>query len=87
LFAAKSGGWASVKRDYDMLPWETVPFFRPLQGAVDAEIAAAEKSWSEWLAMEDWMVGPRAPERMGEGRRGGGESGGSGAEVKREGML
>ena len=64
LFAAKSGGWASVKRDYDMLPLETVPFMRPLQGPVIAEIEAAEKSWSEWLAMEDWMVGPRAPESM-----------------------
>ena len=64
LFAAKSGGWASVKRDYDMLPLEMVPFMRPLQAPVDAEIEAAEKSWSEWLAMEDWMVGPRAPENM-----------------------
>ena len=64
LFAAKSGGWASVKRDYDMLPLETVPFMRPLQGPVIAEIEAAEKSWSEWLAMEDWMVGPRAPENL-----------------------
>jgi hypothetical protein len=64
LHAAKSGGWASVKKDYDMLPLETVPFMRPLQGPVIAEIEAAEKSWSEWLAMEDWMVGPRAPESM-----------------------
>ena len=72
LFAAKSGGWASVKRDYDMLPLETVPFMRPLQGPVLAEIEAAEKSWSEWLAMEDWMVGPRAPENMDRG--GGAES-------------
>jgi len=64
LFAAKSGGWASVKRDYDMLPLETVPFLRPLQGPIDAEIEAAERSWSEWLAMEDWMVGPRAPDSM-----------------------
>lgn len=70
LFAAKSGGWASVKRDYDMLPTESVPFMRPLQGPIIAEIEAAEKSWSEWLAMEDWMVGPRAPENM----PGGGES-------------
>ena len=70
LFAAKSGGWASVKKDYDMLPLETVPFMRPLQGPVIAEIEAAEKSWSEWLAMEDWMVGPRAPEHM---NRGGGQ--------------
>ena len=37
---------------------------RPLQGPVIAEIEAAEKSWSEWLAMEDWMVGPRAPDSM-----------------------
>lgn len=62
LFAAKSGGWASVKKDYDIPPLETIPFLRPLQGALDAEIEAAERSWSEWLAMEDWMVGPRAPD-------------------------
>ncbi|KAI9852776.1 MAG: hypothetical protein M1824_001733 [Vezdaea acicularis] len=64
LFAAKSGGWASVKKDYDMSSHETVPFLRPLQGPVDAEIEAAEKTWSEWLAMEDWMVGSRAPNEM-----------------------
>ncbi|EKV19536.1 hypothetical protein Pdw03_8768 [Penicillium digitatum] len=64
LFAAKSGGWASVKKDYDIPPLETIPFLRPLQGALDAEIEAAERSWSEWLAMEDWMVGPRAPDNM-----------------------
>jgi hypothetical protein len=64
LFAAKSGGWASVKREYDMLPLETVPFMRPLQGASDVEINAAEKAWSEWRAMEDWTVGPREPGNM-----------------------
>lgn len=64
LFAAKSGGWASVKRDYDMLPMETVPFMRPLQRPLEAEIEGAERAWSEWLAMEDWMVGSRAPESM-----------------------
>ncbi|KAE8348361.1 hypothetical protein BDV28DRAFT_143681 [Aspergillus coremiiformis] len=62
LFAAKSGGWACVKKDYDMSPLETIPFLRPLQGPLDSEIEAAERSWSEWLAMEDWMVGPRAPD-------------------------
>lgn len=62
LFAAKSGGWASVKRDYDMLPLETVPFMRPLYDPTDGEIEAAERTWSEWLALEDWMVGSRAPE-------------------------
>ena len=78
LFAAKSGGWASVKKDYDMLPLETVPFLRPLQAPVDAEILAAEKSWSEWLAMEDWMVGSRAPESMGEEQGQAHEGGGGG---------
>ena len=70
LFAAKSGGWASVKKEYDVGAGgvagatESVPFLRPLQGVVSQEIEAAEKSWSEWLAMEDWMVGPRAPVGM-----------------------
>ncbi|KAL5338958.1 hypothetical protein BJX70DRAFT_180379 [Aspergillus crustosus] len=64
LFAAKSGGWAAVKKDYDIPPLETIPFLRPLQSPLDSEIEAAERSWSEWLAMEDWMVGPRAPEAL-----------------------
>lgn len=78
LFAAKSSGWMGVKKDYDLGWSETVPFLRPLQSAVEPEVTAAERSWSEWLAMEDWMVGPRAPtdgqetrmtgtERVGEG--------------------
>lgn len=78
LFAAKSSGWMGVKKDYDLGWAETVPFLRPLQQAVEPEVTAAERSWSEWLAMEDWMVGPRAPadgqetrmtgtERVGEG--------------------
>lgn len=66
LFAAKSGGWAKVKYQYDMSPHETVPFLRPLQNVELAEIESAEKTWSQWLAMEDWMVGPRAPDTMEE---------------------
>ncbi|KAF2490784.1 hypothetical protein BU16DRAFT_530404 [Lophium mytilinum] len=62
LFAAKSVGWAKVKYQYDMSPHESVPFLRPLQNVQLAEIEGAEKTWSQWLAMEDWMVGPRAPE-------------------------
>lgn len=62
LFTAKSGGFAAAKKSYDMLPHETVPFLRPLQGPSDAEIEAAERTWSEWLAMEDWMLGSRAPD-------------------------
>ncbi|EEQ28418.1 conserved hypothetical protein [Microsporum canis CBS 113480] len=49
FFAAKSGGWAAVKKDYDILPLETVPFLRPLQGSENAEIEAAEKSWNNLI--------------------------------------
>lgn len=64
LFAAKSGGWGQVKAQYDMNPQETVPFLQPPQNVDLAEIENAEKLWSQWLAVEDWMVGPRAPESM-----------------------
>ena len=124
MFAAKSGGWASVKRDYDVgiggggsgggsggsgtaersrsgtahpatggnapmgptsvsgggtiINDETVPFMRPLQNPKEAELRAAEKAWSEWLLMEDWLIGPRAPVGMREGGHGAGT--GPGAE-------
>jgi hypothetical protein len=61
LFAAKSVGWAKVKYQYDISPHETVPFLKPLRDVSLAEIEAAEKTWSQWLAYEDWMIGPRAP--------------------------
>ncbi|KAL9071147.1 MAG: hypothetical protein Q9157_005562 [Trypethelium eluteriae] len=70
LFAAKSGGWKSVKQEYDMSSEESVPFLRPLQNVQLVEIEGAEKAWSAWLAMEDWMVGPRAPEAMEGGASG-----------------
>lgn len=60
LFAAKSENWLKVKASYDMGEEQTVPFLRPLQNVTEAEIVAAELSWSEWLAMGDWMLGPRA---------------------------
>jgi hypothetical protein len=62
LFTAKSVGWAKVKCQYDMGPYETVPFLKPLQDVQLAEIEGAEKTWSQWLAMEDWMLGMRAPD-------------------------
>ncbi|QDS76595.1 hypothetical protein FKW77_007511 [Venturia effusa] len=65
LFAAKSVGWAKVKYQYDMSDNQTVPFIKPLQNVQLQEIEAAEKEWSNWLAMEDWMVGPRAPDLQG----------------------
>ena len=65
LFAAKHGGWRTCKKQYDTGSGgggdESVPFMKPLDEAKMEELTAAEKSWSSWLAMEDWMVGPRAP--------------------------
>lgn len=69
LFAAKSTSWMKVKQSYDMSPEETVPFLKPLSNVSEIEIQAAESTWSEWLAMQDWMLGPRAPETMGRDRR------------------
>ncbi|KAF7587336.1 hypothetical protein BBP40_007377 [Aspergillus hancockii] len=61
LFTAKSGGWASTKAAYDILPDEQAPFLRPLHEATEEELRLAESRWCEWLAMEDWMVGSRSP--------------------------
>lgn len=65
LFAAKHGGWRTCKKHYDAGSGggadECTPFMKPLGEAKVEEILAAEKAWSQWLAMEDWMVGPRAP--------------------------
>ncbi|KAL5094040.1 hypothetical protein Trisim1_008151 [Trichoderma cf. simile WF8] len=61
LFAAKSETWLRVKASYDLEDGQSVPFLRPLQGVTEKEIQAAEANWSEWLAMQDWMLGPRAP--------------------------
>ncbi|KAH6606317.1 hypothetical protein Trco_005470 [Trichoderma cornu-damae] len=65
LFAAKSETWLTVKASYDLEDGQTVPFLRPLQGVTEKEIQAAEANWSEWLAMQDWMLGPRAPSNDG----------------------
>ncbi|KAK3671851.1 hypothetical protein LTR78_008217 [Recurvomyces mirabilis] len=71
LFAAKHGGWRTCKKQYDEGSGgggdETVPFMKPLDQAKMEELTAAEKAWSSWLAMEDWMVGPRAPEDQSSG--------------------
>ena len=61
LFTAKSCGWAATKAAYDILPDEHAPLLRPLRQPLEEEIRQAEARWSEWLAMEDWMIGPRAP--------------------------
>ncbi|KAL2114101.1 hypothetical protein VUR80DRAFT_782 [Thermomyces stellatus] len=64
LFAAKSDNWLKVKASYDMGDGQFVPFLKPLQKITEEEIEAAEATWSEWLAMQDWMLGPRAPAEM-----------------------
>ncbi|OJJ84378.1 uncharacterized protein ASPGLDRAFT_47260 [Aspergillus glaucus CBS 516.65] len=61
LFTAKSSGWASTKETYDTLPDEQTPTLRPLRNPTEEELCSADARWSEWLAMEDWMVGPRSP--------------------------
>uniref|UniRef100_L2GF52 Ilp is an apoptosis inhibitor n=1 Tax=Colletotrichum fructicola (strain Nara gc5) TaxID=1213859 RepID=L2GF52_COLFN len=63
MFAAKSETWLKVKTHYDMDGEQQVPFLRPLQNVTEKEIQGAESSWSEWLAMQDWMLGPRAPDQ------------------------
>ncbi|XXH00753.1 hypothetical protein Hte_007103 [Hypoxylon texense] len=62
LFAAKSAGWLKVKSQYDMSDDQSIPYLRPLQNVTEKEIVNAEENWSEWLAMQDWMVGPRSPD-------------------------
>lgn len=61
LFASKSASWLEVKSHYDMGDQQSIPFLRPLQNVTEKEIVNAEASWSEWLAMQDWMLGPRRP--------------------------
>ena len=74
LFAAKSGGWSAVKREYDSVNEETIPFINPLK-VFDGEIEHSEEQWSKWLLMEDWMLGSRAPGAGGTDRDNGMGSG------------
>ncbi|KAL8392739.1 hypothetical protein RB595_002796 [Gaeumannomyces hyphopodioides] len=80
LFAAKSDSWLRVKTSYDMDEGQMVPFLKPLQNVTELEIQGAEASWSEWLAMQDWMLGPRAPVDDGGAQQGGH----GGVDIKRE---
>ncbi|KAI8625331.1 hypothetical protein F5Y19DRAFT_467127 [Xylariaceae sp. FL1651] len=64
LFAAKASSWLDVKSQYDMPDGQSIPFLRPLQNVTEDEIVSAEANWSQWLAMQDWMIGPRNPEDL-----------------------
>jgi hypothetical protein len=60
LFATKSDSWLSAKSYYDMDDGQEIPFLAPLHEATEVELCSAERRWGEWLAMQDWMIGPRA---------------------------
>lgn len=64
LFAAKASSWLDVKSQYDMADGQMIPFLRPLQNVTENEIVNAEANWSQWIYMQDWMVGPRNPESI-----------------------
>lgn len=61
LFACKSSNWLTVKSAYDMEDGQVLPFLRTLKDPTVREIDNANKSWSEWLALQDWLVGPLSP--------------------------
>ena len=67
LFAAKASNWLEMKLSYDMDDGQTVPFLSPLQNVSEREIANAEVCWGQWLAMQDWMLGPRSPFKVENG--------------------
>jgi hypothetical protein len=62
LFAAKSLNWLETKRAYEPTPMETIPFMKSLREPTEAELQQADTKWGEWLAMQDWTIGPRLPD-------------------------
>lgn len=60
MFAAKSSDWLTLKKSYDTVTEESVPFMVPLQRCTEAEIVRAEDAWSSALSMRDWTIGPRS---------------------------
>ncbi|KAI5287090.1 hypothetical protein KEM54_006250 [Ascosphaera aggregata] len=62
LFAAKTGNWEKCKAMYDIQPFETIPFLRIVQGTDSDELSQANERWGRWMLMQDWLIGPDAPE-------------------------
>lgn len=61
MLAAKTTNCLNVKQAYDISPEEAKPYLSPLRDASEKELQAAETEWSKWLAMQDWILGPRQP--------------------------
>jgi len=64
MFASKSKNWLDVKTAYDMSPEQSVPFLTPLREVLEVELKASDDAWSKWMAMGDWMLGPREPPEL-----------------------
>lgn len=62
MFASKSSDWLTLKKSYDTVIEESVPFMVPLQRVTEPEIVRAEDAWSAALSMRDWTIGPRSLE-------------------------
>lgn len=55
VFATKSENWLQVRRCYDVVDEQTVPFLCPPQRITKEDLARAELHWSAWLAVQDWI--------------------------------
>lgn len=63
LFASKSKEWLDVKKYYDDSPAaeQSTPYMIPIPKIEEIELTAADEAWSSWMAMQDWVIGPRTP--------------------------
>ncbi|KAK6611066.1 hypothetical protein H4I96_02664 [Botrytis cinerea] len=66
LFASKSKEWLDVKKYYDdsLAAEQSTPYMIPLPKIEEAELSSADEAWSGWMAMQDWVIGPRTPQSL-----------------------
>ncbi|KAF7864525.1 hypothetical protein EAF04_006657 [Stromatinia cepivora] len=66
LFASKSKEWLDVKKYYDdsAAAEQSTPYMIPLPQIKEVELSHADEAWSNWMAMQDWVIGPRTPEGL-----------------------
>jgi hypothetical protein len=67
ICAAKSAPWDEGKLAYDIGSQKTAPHLVPLRDVTVKEIMDAERYWTEWMGMQDWMLGPRRPTSLDSG--------------------